>query len=615
MKKLGLVVMILAVLVSSVLAQPVMKWDKQIDSPQWGSVYLHGLTATSDGGFIAVGRTGTLGYIIKTDAVGNLEWEHRVGQDGVDNCWFNDVIETVPGVFYAAGYVHPVGNWDSEIQLVKIESGTITATQRYSNYIDQAAFCLIEDDAGDLWVGGNATLAGNDSIAHLLRVDSGDLQQLQQFGFPSAERIDDIIIQDGLFIVVGHVRELDPAYIQGWVAKINVGGFIMWQTSVGTVNQIDDLRGLALSEDGSAVQCVGYSNSGETDALVARVATDGSGVVWSQQLDFESYYDVLWDIELTDDGSDEYLALGQGLHQPTDEVGHRVLRMDASGQTIWSLSMGSDEAESNFTMTVLNGEELAFCGYDSDYEGYIKRIGYIDGFDVTLTPNNSPVVIGPNGGYINMHGSISNLGSDYLAMDVWVVVENLVVQSVTTQTFSDVPFNGGQTRQANLSQGIPPWAPSGDYLMHLKIGHLPNEVLGEASFPFTKTGPLPNGGMGAFANPDAWPVTGSFEDAAAASAADADEKIAQPSEFMLGAAYPNPFNPATNFSVQLPESANLQVTVHDITARLVTTLANGSVSAGAHTFTFDGSGLASGVYFVRAASGTQSATQKLLLIK
>ncbi|GBE29207.1 LVIVD repeat protein [bacterium BMS3Bbin04] len=89
-----------------------------------------------------------------------------------------------------------------------------------------------------------------------------------------------------------------------------------------------------------------------------------------------------------------------------------------------------------------------------------------------------------------------------------------------------------------------------------------------------------------------------------------------PSSFSLGPASPNPFNPSTTITINLPDAAELNVHVFNITGQRVAELANGSYSAGTHQFTFDASGMASGIYFVRATvPGQLDQTQKVLLVR
>jgi hypothetical protein len=78
---------------------------------------------------------------------------------------------------------------------------------------------------------------------------------------------------------------------------------------------------------------------------------------------------------------------------------------------------------------------------------------------------------------------------------------------------------------------------------------------------------------------------------------------------------PNPFNPTTAISYQLSANSIVSIKVYDTAGRLVAALVDGWREAGAHEVTFDGSGLAAGVYFVRMQAGDFSAVQKMVLIK
>ncbi len=78
---------------------------------------------------------------------------------------------------------------------------------------------------------------------------------------------------------------------------------------------------------------------------------------------------------------------------------------------------------------------------------------------------------------------------------------------------------------------------------------------------------------------------------------------------------PNPFNPFTTISFSLPTDSHTTLTVHDITGRKVATLIDNYMSAGKHSAVFDGSNLASGVYFYRLKTGEVARTGKMLMIK
>jgi hypothetical protein len=88
-----------------------------------------------------------------------------------------------------------------------------------------------------------------------------------------------------------------------------------------------------------------------------------------------------------------------------------------------------------------------------------------------------------------------------------------------------------------------------------------------------------------------------------------------PRTFNLFQNFPNPFNPSTIISYQIPTSVFVTLKVFDVLGREVETLVNERQSAGNHSVQFDASKLPSGVYFYKLQTGNYSATKKLLLLE
>lgn len=79
--------------------------------------------------------------------------------------------------------------------------------------------------------------------------------------------------------------------------------------------------------------------------------------------------------------------------------------------------------------------------------------------------------------------------------------------------------------------------------------------------------------------------------------------------------YPNPFNPSTQITFELPETAKVALTVYNVTGQRVAELVDEIRIAGSHQVVFDGSGLSSGVYFYRLKANGVLITQKMTLLK
>jgi len=90
-----------------------------------------------------------------------------------------------------------------------------------------------------------------------------------------------------------------------------------------------------------------------------------------------------------------------------------------------------------------------------------------------------------------------------------------------------------------------------------------------------------------------------------------------PFSFILFPPHPNPFNPSTTLTFQLPVAGFVELEVFDINAcRVGVGLAPTRwYPPGTHNILFDGTGLPSGVYLARLKAGNWSQVQKLVLLK
>ncbi len=78
---------------------------------------------------------------------------------------------------------------------------------------------------------------------------------------------------------------------------------------------------------------------------------------------------------------------------------------------------------------------------------------------------------------------------------------------------------------------------------------------------------------------------------------------------------PNPFNPMTTISFQLPRTGYVKVGVYDVAGRLVRNLVDGTRESGRHQVTLDGTGLASGIYMVHMVSDGVDVSKRITLLK
>lgn len=80
-------------------------------------------------------------------------------------------------------------------------------------------------------------------------------------------------------------------------------------------------------------------------------------------------------------------------------------------------------------------------------------------------------------------------------------------------------------------------------------------------------------------------------------------------------AYPNPFNAGTVITYKLPKDGTVELSIYDLSGKMIEKVINKFQSAGAHQFQFNAVNLASGIYFYRLKTNDLSLTKKLLLLK
>ncbi|MDP2209520.1 MAG: CehA/McbA family metallohydrolase [Bacteroidota bacterium] len=94
------------------------------------------------------------------------------------------------------------------------------------------------------------------------------------------------------------------------------------------------------------------------------------------------------------------------------------------------------------------------------------------------------------------------------------------------------------------------------------------------------------------------------------------ENSGLPLKYKLSQNYPNPFNPVTNIQYQVPEYSFVSLQVFDIFGREVQALVNGYIQPGYYQVEFDGSNLASGIYYYQLKTPNSSRLMgKMILLK
>jgi outer membrane protein assembly factor BamB len=426
--------------------------------------------------------------------------------------------------------------------------------------------------------------------------------------------------------------------LNGW------DGQVIWTTEVDNVvfslNSIEDVNGDGVNDVAVAAAFGGvYGLSG----------IDGS-IIWHTPGTGTNYY-----LEVTEDlngnGYDDILV--------TSVNGTFYAYEGTTGATIWSVPLGSnvlslagipDITGDNIADAIAGtmyaqfyaidgtdgsvlfnyshgaGSSYAFdcVGWlpDIDNNGGVELLGgtrdghvYCFSGGAVSTPSFTlhlepvtppPIQIPPGGGSFDFSIALSNLQTTSTNVDVWIMSTipggSQVGPLLGPVNITMAPLS---TIERERTQFVPDYAPPGSYTYDGYVGIYPDQIWEEEHFPFQKMAE----GDGSGTIVSEWFNDGEpFENTAV--------EVAIPAETRLLGCYPNPFNPTAVISYQLSVVSQVSLEIYDVSGRLIESpLHNVWRDAGVHEVTFDGSNLASGIYFYRIEAGDYNAVRKMILVK
>jgi hypothetical protein len=255
------------------------------------------------------------------------------------------------------------------------------------------------------------------------------------------------------------------------------------------------------------------------------------------------------------------------------------------------------------------GGMVALWGQDDVVAFDNLLVRNIPQLDITMSILNPPIIVPAQGGNFNFNVAIVNHGPNQSSFYVWARMKDPNGTYTQNPTLGPVPINiplnftvsrlRTQTIQNTWPGGISTYLGYANWTYSYP-------AMDSSWFTFTKSTTADGG-------PTVWEAICSGEpfpgEIVAAKSAN------QPASFMMCEASPNPFNPTTTLGYELPAASLVKLNVYDTSGRLVTKLADGFRLAGMHEVTFDGSGLASGVYLYTLTAGQLNASGKMVLLK
>ena len=252
-------------------------WTKQIADTTYDYVG-DNMKETPDGGFICIGDRGSPSApisIIKTDSLGNKQWEQFYGGTTYDK-------PTSIAVCSDGGYIYCTTTKSGgvglptyyNIRVMKIDSlGNMVFNKFFGGTLDDGAGSIIQtQDGGYVFCGSSKSDIDNRTRPYIIRLDNlGDTLWTKTYTPPSASGSSNnfstiLELNDGSFIAAGQERYTDSIAISryhGLIVKTTSTGDLVWsrEHNLSTCNTCSSyLYDIRTTSDGGFI-CSGVANS------------------------------------------------------------------------------------------------------------------------------------------------------------------------------------------------------------------------------------------------------------------------------------------------------------------------------------------------------------------
>ncbi len=222
-------------------------------------------------------------YVVMTTPNGTLKWKRTYG------AWSDDrgmeIIETTDGGFAIAGYSRYVPLADvAQVYVLRLDSGGDTLwTRRYGGAGSDYGSAIRQTPDGGFLIGGSTTSmgAGNYDM-YLIRTDAnGDTLWTRTYGGVGDEFCSDICpTADTGYLLVGRTSSSGAGLYDLYIVKITSGGDVVWETTIGGVNDDMAFCGRETPDHGYIVAGLTESTgAGLEDMYLVKLETDVSGLV------------------------------------------------------------------------------------------------------------------------------------------------------------------------------------------------------------------------------------------------------------------------------------------------------------------------------------------------
>ncbi len=439
---------------------------------------------------------------------------------------------------------------------------------------------------------------------------------------------------DGGYIIAGITSSYGAGSDDVWLIKTDANGDSLWTRTFGGSHR-DHGSSVQQTTDGGYIIAGWTASFGAGGYDVWLIKTDSLGSEQWNRTFGGSDDDRGYSVQQTTDGG--YIVAATTLSYGAGDGDVWLIKTDANGNQQWSRTFGGssiDRGRSVLHTTdggyIIVGETVSYGagGYDvwliktdaNGIEQWNRTFGgtsYDQGHSVQHTTD---------GGYIIAGWTVSYGAGSY---DVWLIKTDSLGNHQWNRTFGGGRYDQGHSVQQTTDGGYVvagyTWSyGAGNWDVWLiktdSLGnHQWNRTFGGSNYDEARSVQQTTDGgyvivgwtlfYGAGLQ-DVWLIRLASE-----TSVENNPTTHHPNEFTLHPPYPNPFNPATTISYDVPISGWVRLNIYNLLGQRITTIVDHRATPGSYSVVWDAGDLPSGIYFCKMETNNFNEVKKLLLLK
>jgi hypothetical protein len=382
----------------------------------------HSVEQTADGGFIITGYTRSYGtmsgrnvWLIKTDESGNMEWENIFGGNSDDEG--HSVKQTSDGGYIVAGLTNSYGAGLKDFYLVKTDSlGNLQWERTFGGANDDEAYSVLQtNDGGFIAAGVTSSFSNGGRDVFLVKTDpAGNFLWQKNLGSLSSDGAWDIQhTSDGGFIIAGWTFSHGPGFLgNAWLVKTDSLGNEQWNKAFGGTD-VDRAYAVQQTNDGGYI-LTGYTDSfgaGLYDMLL--IKTDNLGNQQWMKTFGGSGRDYGHSVQQTMDGG--YIVTGYTLSFGAGGDDVYLVKTDPDGNLQWFKTYGGSSSDVGYSVIETTDGGYVITGHTLSYGAGVHDVWLIR-VDTVIPVELTSFTADVNGNNVSLKwmtaSEVNNIGFD-----------------------------------------------------------------------------------------------------------------------------------------------------------------------------------------------------------